>query len=203
MVGLRDIRRYGLGVAIFVFLLIGAGVTAALAGPMAEDASEEEDTPVAAAPKQTKAGVAIPAARKGSGLPLPRFAALRSDHVNFRAGPGTRYPIAWVFKRQGLPVEIVAEFDTWRQVRDIEGATGWVQRNMLSGKRSLVVTGKERRALVAKPESGAGLEAWIEPGAVGRLEKCQPAWCRACFDGTCGWLPKTSFWGAYSKEVVE
>ena len=41
---------------------------------------------------------------KGSGLPLPRFASLKSDEVNVRTGPGTRYPVDWVFKRKSMPV---------------------------------------------------------------------------------------------------
>ena len=58
------------------------------------------------------------AQRKGTGLPLPRFASLRADEANVRAGPGTRYPIEWVFKRKGMPVEIVAEFENWRKIRE-------------------------------------------------------------------------------------
>ena len=66
------------------------------------------------------------AQRKGSGLPIPRFASLKSDEVNVRTGPGSRYPIDWVFKRKGMPVEIVAEFENWRKIRDWQGAGGWV-----------------------------------------------------------------------------
>ena len=46
--------------------------------------------------------------RKGSGLPLPRFASLKADEVNVRTGPGPRYPVDWVFKSRNMPVEIVA-----------------------------------------------------------------------------------------------
>ena len=68
-------------------------------------------------------------------LPLPRFASLDSNEVNLRAGPGTDYPILWVYQRKGLPVEIIQEFDTWRRIRDRDGTVGWVQQNQLSGKR--------------------------------------------------------------------
>ena len=44
-----------------------------------------------------------------SGLPVPRFVSLKADRVNLRQGPGTEYPTAWVFKRAGLPVEVMAE----------------------------------------------------------------------------------------------
>jgi len=44
-----------------------------------------------------------------------------------------------VFKRVGLPVEVVKEFESWRQVRDAEGTTGWVLGTMLSGRRTAVI----------------------------------------------------------------
>src|SRR5579864_875220 len=69
---------------------------------------------------------------RGSGLPIPRFASLRSDEVNVRTGPGTRYPVDWVFKRKGMPVEIVAEYENWRKIRDWQGASGWVHQSLLS-----------------------------------------------------------------------
>ncbi|MBT3700232.1 MAG: hypothetical protein HOG12_01865, partial [Alphaproteobacteria bacterium] len=47
----------------------------------------------------------------------PRFASLRADKVNLRAGPGVRYPISWIFVRKSLPVEILAEFELWRKIR--------------------------------------------------------------------------------------
>ena len=74
-----------------------------------------------------------------SGLTLPRFVSLRASEVNMRTGPGTRYPIAWVYKQRNLPVEIVDEFDTWRRIRDWEGSEGWVHQSMLHGRRSIMV----------------------------------------------------------------
>src|SRR5258708_4490879 len=59
-------------------------------------------------------------------LPVPRFVTLRSDKVNLRVGPSEQYPIDWVFTRKNLPVEIVAEYGTWRKIRDIDGTEGWV-----------------------------------------------------------------------------
>ena len=61
-----------------------------------------------------------------SGLPMPRYVSLKSDHVNVRAGPTKDNDVAWVYTRSGLPVEITAEFENWRRVRDSEGAEGWV-----------------------------------------------------------------------------
>ncbi len=71
-----------------------------------------------------------------SGYPLPRFASLRSEPINVRKGPGIRYEVAWVFVKEGLPVEIIQEFDTWRKIRDLDGQEGWIHQNLLSGRRT-------------------------------------------------------------------
>lgn len=72
-------------------------------------------------------------------LPLPRFASLRAEKVNLRVGPGSEYPIEWVIKRPNLPIQIIAEYETWRQIKDSDGTTGWVHQSMLSGKRFVLV----------------------------------------------------------------
>ena len=74
-----------------------------------------------------------------TGLPLPRYASLKTDRVNLREGPSKDHATKWVFQRAGLPVEITAEFDIWRKVRDSEGAEGWVLHSLLSGRRTALV----------------------------------------------------------------
>ena len=100
--------------------------------------------PVTSAPAPVEAPPAEPGKGSNTNLPLPRFAALRSDDVNFRSGPGTRYPIDWVYKRRDLPVEIEREFDLWRLVRDPLGNKGWVNQATLTGRRTAVVASAER-----------------------------------------------------------
>jgi SH3-like domain-containing protein len=68
-------------------------------------------------------------------LPLPRFVSVKADRVNVRRGPSSEHPVAFVFQRKGLPVEITAEFENWRKVRDSDGAEGWVLHSMLTGRR--------------------------------------------------------------------
>src|SRR6201994_3891289 len=87
-----------------------------------------------------------------SGLPIPRYVSLKSDHVNVRAGPTKDNEVAWVYTRSGLPVEITAEFENWRRVRDSEGAEGWVYHSLLSGRRTAVITMKTKDDLAAVHE---------------------------------------------------
>ncbi len=137
-----------------------------------------------------------------SHLPVPRFATLRSGEVNMRTGPGTRYPIEWVYTHRGLPVEVIAEYDIWRRVRDPEGSEGWVNKTELTGKRAAIVTGVAHD-LHKSNDDQSTIVAHIEGGAVGQLLSCDPDWCKLKFDSVKGYLRKTNFWGAYPSESFD
>lgn len=141
---------------------------------------------------------------QGSGLPLPRFVSLRSDQVNMRAGPGVRYPVDWVYLKRDLPVEIIAEFDTWRKIRDPDGAEGWVHQSMLSGRR-IVMVRKDRAMLRRTADDMASPAAWLETGVLGKLIQCPPesAYCRIEVSGYQGWLKRDEFWGVHRGESVD
>src|SRR5438067_8632843 len=88
-----------------------------------------------------------------SGLPLPRFVSLKPDRVNVRGGPTRDHEVTFVYTRAGLPVEITAESDNWRRIRDWEGAEGWVYHSLLSGRRTVVVSPNDKIALVPLHDS--------------------------------------------------
>jgi SH3-like domain-containing protein len=129
-------------------------------------------------------GISAPA-NGSSGLPVPRFVSLKSDRVNLRQGPGTEYPTAWVFRRAGLPVEVIKEFESWRQVRDAEGTTGWVLGSMLSGRRTAVILpwevkagqGQQPLAVLRDDDSErAGAVAQVEAGVLANIITCDGKW---------------------------
>ena len=105
-----------------------------------------------------------------TGLPLPRFVSLRSNQVNLRTGPGFRYPVEWVYLKSDLPVEITAEFETWRRIKDFNGKEGWIYQPMLSGRRTVRL--KQESLLLRAASQNALPLAKIESGAVGRLMLC-------------------------------
>jgi SH3-like domain-containing protein len=151
---------------------------------------------------QAQESESVPGMAPPTGLPVPRFVSLRSAEVNVRTGPGTRYPVEWVFVKRDIPVEITAEFDTWRRIRDWEGTEGWVHQSMLSGKRAIMVLGDVRTLRRSAGESAGGL-AKVEPGVAGKLLHCQTNWCEVNVGGYRGWLQKSEFWGVYPAETVE
>ncbi len=140
-----------------------------------------------------------------SGLPVPRYVSLKSDHVNVRAGPTKDNDVAWVYTRSGLPVEITAEFENWRRVRDSEGAEGWVYHSLLSGRRTAVVTMKSKDELAAlhdrADETGA-VTARLQAGVVASGKKCASGWCHIAGSGFDGWIEQPRLWGVYADEQV-
>lgn len=131
---------------------------------------------------------------KETGLRVPRFVSFNSSKVNVRAGPGMRYPIKWVFQRQYLPAQIIAESSTWRKVRDFEGVEGWVHQRMLSGRRRAIVVG-EIRHLKKEPLSTSRTVALLEPRVVLRLEECRGQWCSVEVQSHSGWINRQHIWG--------
>lgn len=151
-----------------------------------------------------------------SGLPLPRFVTTRSNPINVRVGPGTRYDIAWVYVRAGTPVEIIQEFDTWRKVRDADGSEGWLHQNLLQGRRAgLVAPWKapgEHVALLRRAEPDSGVRAWLEPNFRVDIRQCDGSWCSVVATAQAssgsgqsysGFLPQSELWGVYPGEKFD
>ncbi len=160
--------------------------------------------PPAATPPPEAEKDAEPTKGSNTGNPLPRFATLRSDEVNLRSGPGTRYPIDWVYKRRDLPVMIEREFEVWRLVRDPEGVKGWVHQATLAPRRTGVVTGGEQ-VLRSDAKDDADPVARLKPGVIIRLRSCDAAsdWCQVQVQDYRGWIRRSQFWGTFPGEAVQ
>jgi len=163
-----------------------------------------------AAPVPTPAPAPVPEKPpepvKGSvtGLPLPRFVALRADEVYMRIGPGKRYPIEWVYRRRDLPVEIEREFEEWRLVRDQENTKGWVHQATLAPRRTGIVIGGER-VLRRDAKDDAAPVARLKPGVIVRLRTCEAAsdWCQTQVQDYRGWMKRSEVWGTLPGEGIQ
>ena len=142
------------------------------------------------------------ATRGLSGLATPRFVSIASGEANMRAGPGETYPVSWTYKRKGLPVEIVREWGIWRQIRDHDGDTGWINKNLLSGKRTAMIRGRTTN-LYARAEFSAPRVWRAEPGVIGEIQLCDEGWCRLSLAGKTGYVLAVHVWGVYKGETIE
>lgn len=150
-----------------------------------------------------------------SGLPLPRFASTRSDPINVRVGPGTKYEVAWTYLQSLIPVEIVQEFDTWRKIRDVDGTEGWVHQNLLQGTRAgyatpLLANGEV--AVRASAADSAALRARLGAGFKVVIKQCDASWCEVTATSPAGngrpvsysgHVRQEELWGVYPDEVFD
>lgn len=145
-----------------------------------------------------------PARGSATGLPVPRFVSLRSDEVNVRAGPGFQYPVNWVYQRKGLPVEIIGEFNVWRQILAPDGGTGWVHEATIRAQRGFYVT-VPKAPLLAGANPNADIVAYLTEGVSGHLIHCTASsdFCKVDADYHTGYLARADFWGAFPHEVVK
>ena len=135
-------------------------------------------------------------------LPIPRFVSLGSEEINVRVGPGIRYPIRFVLKKKGLPVEIIKEFDVWRQIVTFDGDKGWIHKSLLSGRRKVIIK-DYTRTVYKRPKPISKAVVKLKAGVVAKLHNCKSSWCKIEASGYEGWIDRASIWGVYPNEIFE
>jgi SH3-like domain-containing protein len=124
-----------------------------------------------------------------------------------RRGPSTDQAIVWVFSRAGLPVEVIAESDNWRRVRDSEGADGWVFHSLLSARRTVLVTpwskSEESVPLYSSRSTNSRAVAALQAGVLGNVMSCDGEWCKLSVDDYSGYVQQDKLWGVYKGEEVK
>lgn len=140
---------------------------------------------------------------------MPRFASLKADKVFLRQGPGTDYKVLWVYNRAGTPVEIIKEFEGWREIRDAEGVTGWVSQTLISSRRTALVMPWEakegatpRVALLSDDRDSAAQVALIEAGVIANVRTCDGRWCAISVADFRGYIQQKKLWGVYDGETI-
>ena len=137
-----------------------------------------------------------------TGLPVPRFVSMKSARANVRRGPSTTNRIDWVLRHRGTPLKVMAEYQDWFRVEDVDGEGGWVHTALLSPIRTILVQ-QDLLELREAPDTGALPLARLEAGVIARLGACVPDWCAASVDGYEGWVLKSGIWGVGENELRE
>lgn len=141
-----------------------------------------------------------------SGLPLPRFVSLKSDRVNLREGPSKDHRTTWIYERAGLPIEITAEFGTWRKIRDSEGTEGWVEHTLLSGRRTAIVAPWKKNeifSLLSRPQENSAPLAHLQAGVIAAIRSCDGKWCEISGEDFDGYIEQILLWGVYPNEKID
>ncbi len=141
-----------------------------------------------------------------TGLPVPRFASLKTEKVNVRGGPSRGHEVTFIFTRAGLPVEITAEAENWRRIRDAEGSEGWVFHSLLSGRRMVLVAPSQRNVsfpLYANASREARVVAELQSSVLASAKNCDGKWCRVSGQGFDGYVEQQRLWGVYPNETID
>ncbi len=132
-----------------------------------------------------------------------RYVSLKSDEAFLREGPTFKHRVLWIYKHKGYPFVLVAKYDNWIRVRDVEGTEGWMNDTLLSNDRTVLVTGTNRISVRASEDAGAKTIAFAEPGAILHLKTCSPAACDVEAGDVEGWVDRDKIWGVGKNEVFE
>jgi SH3-like domain-containing protein len=139
-------------------------------------------------------------------LPVPRFVSIKADRVNVRGGADKDHEVSFIFTRVGWPVEITAQFEDWRRIRDWDGSEGWVYHSLLSSKRTVAVQLKSKTDLAplrAKPDAQSPVTAKLEVGVIAAVETCTGTWCHIAGKNFDGWVAQNELWGVYPNEKIQ
>ncbi|MEE9434280.1 MAG: SH3 domain-containing protein [Sphingorhabdus sp.] len=125
----------------------------------------------------------------------PYWASVKADEARMRTGPSTEFPIKWVYKRENLPVKVVAVHSIWRKIEDPDGDQGWMHVSLLSPSRTAMVLGTSVAALRESPVATSRISWRVEPGVVGQISECDKGWCRFDNKGRAGYIEAGRLYG--------
>jgi SH3-like domain-containing protein len=138
-------------------------------------------------------------------LPIPRFVSLKPSDTPMREGPSKDHQIKWVFKREGLPVEVIGEHEHWRRVRDSESTDGWVYYGRLSNRRTAIVRANKNKTeseIFSREGDGGAVVARLQAGVIVAIQSCSLDWCKINVENVTGFIRKDAIWGVYSDERI-
>lgn len=129
--------------------------------------------------------------------PQPYFVSVKVDEAYMREGPSDMHRVKWIYRRKGLPLEVIASFDVWRRVRDMDGEIGWMHVALLARDRMALVMGATDVQVYARDDATSEVRATARPGAIGRLLGCAKLACEVDFAGAEGWIARERLWGVH------
>lgn len=117
----------------------------------------------------------------------PIHGSIKSHIVNVRAGPGTNYPILWVYKMRGYPVRAIAHYGGWYKITDVEGEAGWIYQNFFSPKKTAMIS-PGSPALFTPTRDRPHPTLLLEQGVIVLLKRCTLGLCEVGINGEQGWV---------------
>ena len=130
---------------------------------------------------------------------LAEMVSITEDESNMRSGPGTHHEVLWKIG-SGFPVEVLKTSGEWLQVKDFEGSTGWVKKNMTQKTPHMIVKankGTTKQIDVRKePNATSKIVARANYGVVFKTLEKKGQWVKVEHGKeVTGWVESNSLWG--------
>ena len=130
------------------------------------------------------------------------FASIKASEANVRTGPSVKYPIKWLYQKRNWPIEVIASFEGWRKIKDIDGDVGWIHESLLTRKRNVIINSKEPQEIYKIPVENADALLIAENRVQAKLLSCRNKWCKVELAGQKGWIQSPHLWGLKANEEV-
>ena len=123
-------------------------------------------------------------------------ASLRSSKSNVRFGPGMNYDIKYILKLKSMPIKVIAEYDNWVEIKDFENEEGWVNKSLITRRRTAMVkTDEEFIELHKSNFVKSKIVARLENNVILDVIECNKVLCRIKTSDEKGWVKKSEIWG--------
>lgn len=122
------------------------------------------------------------------------YVSLRSNEVNLRTGPGNEYPIKYVYQLKEMPLKVLGEYDNWYKVKDKDGDEGWVNKNLTTKNRTIIVI-NGTQIMYKKNNTDSRPIFRLEENVIVKYDKCNQNWCKVEINDKTGWIQKENIWG--------
>jgi SH3-like domain-containing protein len=139
-----------------------------------------------------------------SGKCPPRYVSLKYARANSHVGPGKDYKVRYVYIVSGLPMLIIAKYDTWYYVVDPDGEKCWVHKSMLSSKRFVIISYADGARIYRNSNDSSLIVALAKKNVVLELRRIRGNWCEVAlkYKGHTieGWIHRSLVYGVSDGE---
>ncbi|MDR1609497.1 MAG: hypothetical protein LBR78_01430 [Holosporales bacterium] len=130
--------------------------------------------------------------------------SIKSNNANSHVGPGNNYKVRYIYVIRGVPVIVIAKYDTWYKIVDPDGDECWIHKSMLSNRRRIIVTHVDKTRIHERSNDSAPVIAYARKNVVMELVRIRGNWCEVnvVHDGSRvhGWVARADVFGVTDGE---
>lgn len=133
------------------------------------------------------------------GILIAEMLSVNGEKVNIRSGPGKKYLIKWEYG-YGFPLVVVKKKGKWIKVKDFEGDSGWIYKELLADKPRMIVKANRNQNESINIRNSPGTTGKIvgkaHYGVVFTTIEQKSGWVKVKHDtGLEGWIKRSLLWG--------